>query len=99
MLPAMVDCPAPQQALQPIEVTRTDDSTKVWALLRILSIELNHCFLQVLQEPSGNVLEHEDVVRRGAGLAGVVPAPLSDAPGGDPQVGRRVHDGWAFAAE
>ncbi len=34
-----------------------------------------------------NILEHEDIVRRGARLAGIKPAPKSDAVGRNPQVG------------
>jgi hypothetical protein len=96
---AVVDGPASEQADQPVEVVRADDSAVVRTLLRIVAVEVEHRFFQVFQELPGNVLEHEDVVRGGAGLAGVVPAALDDAAGRDAEIGRGVDDGRAFAAE
>jgi hypothetical protein len=65
-------------------VARVDDPAVVRALLRLFAVEVKDRFLQVFEEPLGNVLEHQDVVRRGTGLAGVVPAALGDAPRREP---------------
>ena len=87
MLSAVVDRPAPDEAHQPIEMAGADDPAVVGALLRIIAVELEQRLFQVSQKFRGDVVEHEDIIRRGARLAGIEPAPKGDAVGGNLQVG------------
>ena len=79
VLTAVIDRPACEERLQSIEMTLADDSAVVGTLLRVLAVELNYRFCEVLEELLGNVLEHQDVICPGASLAGVLPATLGDS--------------------
>src|SRR6266852_4528082 len=99
MAAAVEDRSAFEKPDEPIEMTIADDAAVIWALLRILAIELMHGFLETLQKFRGNVLEYEHVVRCGARLTAIEPTPKSDATGRNPQISGRVDDGGILSAE
>src|SRR5438874_13513692 len=76
-----------------------NNSTKVRTLLRIFTVEFNQRFFQMLEKFRGDILEDENVIRRGAGLAGVDPTTKRNPAGGNSQVRGRVNNRRIFAAE
>src|SRR6266568_294256 len=53
----------------------------------------------MLEKFRGDVLKNEDIIRRGTRLTGIKPTPKGDATGCNPQISRRMDDGWIFSAE
>src|SRR5260221_5359978 len=99
MLAAVDDRPTFEKFHQPIEMTLADDPPVIRTLLRIFSIEFNQGFLQIPDKLRSDLLEDEDIVRRGACLTGIEPTPKGDATCGNPQICRGVDDGWILSAE
>ena len=79
MLAAVEDGSTTEKLCQPIEMMSANNSTKVRALLRILTVEFNQRFFQMSEEFRGDILEDENIVRRGTALTGVNPTPESDS--------------------
>src|SRR5437588_8239319 len=76
-----------------------DDPAEIRAVLRIFSIELDQRLLEAFEKVRGDILEYENVIRRGAGLAGVEPTTKRNPAGGNSQVRGRVNNRRIFAAE
>src|SRR5467141_2148836 len=79
-LTAMADRPALEQAPQSLEVMGTDDTTVVRTLPRIFAVKLKSGLLQNFEELTRDILEHENVIGRGARLTRVRPSAVCDAP-------------------
>src|SRR5260221_11461346 len=75
MAAAVEDRSTFEKAHQPIEMTIADDAPVIRALLRLLTTELMHGFLGILQKIPGNVLEYENTVRCWACLTRIVTTP------------------------
>src|SRR5206468_4093050 len=75
------------------------DAAKIRTLLWISSVELKQGLFQMFAKFRGDILEDENVIRRGARLAGVEPTTKRNPAGGNSQVRGRVNNRRIFAAK
>jgi hypothetical protein len=79
MLTAVKNRSTAEKPNQPIEMMSADDPAEIRAVLRIFSIELDQRLLEIFEKLRGDILEDENVIRRGTALTGINPTPESDA--------------------
>ena len=79
MLTAVKNRSTAEKPHQAIEMMSADNPAEIRTVLRILSIELDQRLLEILEELRGDILEDENVIRRGTALTAINPTPESDA--------------------
>ena len=68
-----------EKLYQAIEMMSADDPSEIRTVLRIVAVKLKQRFLQMFEKLRGDILEDENVIRRGTALTGINPTPESDA--------------------
>ena len=68
-----------EQLYQAIEMMSADDPSEIRTVLRVFSVELDQRLLEMFEKRRGDILEDENVVRRGTALTTIHPPPESDA--------------------
>ena len=79
MLTAVKNRSTVEKLCQAIEMMRADDPAEIRTVLRIVAVKLNQRFLQMFEKLRGDILEDENVIRRGTALTAINPTPESDA--------------------
>ena len=75
MLTAVKNRSTVEKLYQAIEMMSADDPAEIRTVLRIFSIELDQRLLEMFEKLRGDILEDENVIRRGTALTALTQRP------------------------